>query len=546
MLRNVIILLSVWVVTFSGIAEAHSPPADLILLNGKIFTSETSHSSAEALAIEGERISAVGSNADIKKLIGKNTRTIDLKGMTVVPGFNDAHSHFGPTFQGIELKITELEPTWLETIAALKAAVASTTKGKWIFATVGGAVINEQEASRATLDSLAPENPVLFSTYFGHGAIFNSKAMSLLGISETQADRYGGRFDRENNSKRLTGRMFEYAQWYYDRKLVEQGTDEQLIAELKRRAADHAAFGITSRQTMPGIGIERFVRLLNKADLPIRVRAIPFSLTSGNGREMAEIRVLRSLRGSSSMVTVSGIKWILDGTPIERGAALNADYKDKAGWKGQLNFSEVEIKKILRESLRLNQQILLHCVGDRACGSVLDAMDEIAQAGKVDWRTKRVRLEHAENVTGEMIDRAKLLGVVIVQNPTHFTDGELGRARWGSGKAPIRTYIEKGIPFALGSDGPANPFLNIMFAVIHPDNPGQAITREQAVHAYTLGAAFAEFTEKDKGSLAKGKLADLAVLSQDIFSIPVDALPGTTSVLTLVGGKIVHDAKILK
>jgi predicted amidohydrolase YtcJ len=121
----------------------------------------------------------------------------------------------------------------------------------------------------------------------------------------------------------------------------------------------------------------------------------------------------------------------------------------------------------------------------------------------------------------------------------------MGRARWGSGKAPIRSYIEKGIPFALGSDGPTNPFLNIMFAVTHPDNPEQAITREQAVQAYTLGSAFAEFTEKDKGSLTKGKLADLAVLSQDIFSIPVNALPGTKSVMTIVGGKIVHDTKIL-
>ena len=130
--------------------------------------------------------------------------------------------------------------------------------------------------------------------------------------------------------------------------------------------------------------------------------------------------------------------------------------------------------------------------------------------------------------------------------PMHFTDGALGRARWGSGKSQIRTMIETGIPFALGADGPPNPFLNIMLAAIHPDNPTQAISREQAVRAYTYGSAYAEFTETQKGILAKGKLADLAVLSQDIFTVAPGELPKTQSFLTIVGGRVFYDAKILK
>ncbi|HEY0657240.1 MAG TPA: amidohydrolase family protein, partial [Pyrinomonadaceae bacterium] len=317
------------------------------------------------------------------------------------------------------------------------------------------------------------------------------------------------------------------------------------VKRLKQKAEDAVRFGITSMQIMSTLRVEKFVRLLEKADLPIRVRAITFSLTSEKERDLSEIRALSNLKSSNAKISVSGIKWILDGTPIERGAALRKDYNDKPGWRGRLNFSESEIENIVKESLKFNQPLLLHCVGDRACEAAFDAMEKIGN-GKIDWTKKRVRIEHGEMVVADLLERAKKLGVVIVQNPTHFTDGEMGKARWGGGKSQIRSMIETGIPFALGSDGPINPFLNIMLASIHPDNPPQAISREQAVRAYTLGSAYAEFAETQKGVLAKGKLADLAVLSQDIFTLPADALPVTQSILTIVGGKIVRDAKVLK
>jgi predicted amidohydrolase YtcJ len=165
----------------------------------------------------------------------------------------------------------------------------------------------------------------------------------------------------------------------------------------------------------------------------------------------------------------------------------------------------------------------------------------------VDWTGKRVRIEHGDGVVGDLMPRARRLGAVVVQNPTHFSLAGLIAERFGSDTPfyPLRSLLETGIPLAIGSDGPMNPYLNLMFAALHPVHPAEALTREQAVTAYTRGSAFAEFEEGEKGTISVGKLADIAVPSQDIFAVPLDALPATESVLTLVGGKIVYDAGVL-
>lgn len=209
-----------------------------------------------------------------------------------------------------------------------------------------------------------------------------------------------------------------------------------------------------------------------------------------------------------------------------------------------LTFPLAEIERMLRESLRNNDQLMVHVFGYDSAAVMLNAMQ--ATEGSEVWARKRVRLEHGDGLFPDLIPRAKQMGVIVVQNPSHldvltiFPGLSLKQAQ------PLRTLLSDGIPVALGSDGPMNPFLNIMFAVTHPDRPSEAITREQAVIAYTLTSAYAEFAEKDKGSLEPGKLADLAVLSQDIFSVSVAELPKTESVLTMVGGKVVYDAKALR
>jgi predicted amidohydrolase YtcJ len=166
------------------------------------------------------------------------------------------------------------------------------------------------------------------------------------------------------------------------------------------------------------------------------------------------------------------------------------------------------------------------------------------------WAKQRVRFEHGDGLIPDLIPRVKEMGIVVVQNPTHLAGVNvlpaIGTTLEGLKAQPLRSLLAAGIPVALGSDGPTNPYLNIMFASLDPDRPSEAITREQAVVAYTLTSAYAEFAEKDKGSLEPGKLADLAVLSQDIFKVDASDLPKTESVLTLVGGKIVYDGKVIQ
>ncbi|MBC6606155.1 amidohydrolase [Hymenobacter sp. BT188] len=527
-------------------AQGQSARADMVLLNGKIFTADTARPSAEALAVRGERIIAVGTVAEVSKLAGPKTRRIDLQGRVVTPGFNDAHNHFDPMPAGFRLAFTSMEPTWEETSQAIRAATQKAPAGTWIFGTVGSKVVLDPLVTRAALDVLAPNHPVLLGAFYGHGHIANTKALPLLQLDVEQPDPLGGKFARVTGSRELNGRMHEYAEWRSNLVLAAQVPDTTAIRALRAMAAEAASYGITTVQLFSTMPIDRFVRLLTQANLPVRVHARPFPLTTPQGRETTELRKLITppMPKLGPRVQVSGLKWVLDGTPYERGAALRTAYRDRPNWKGELNFKEDEVAKMVQEGLDWKQPMLFHCAGDRAAEVVLNALE--ANDTNVNWPARRVRIEHGDGVVGDLIPRARRLGVVVVQNPTHFSEPALFGARWGNKMQPLRSLLAAGVPVALGSDGPMNPFLNIMFAVIDPANPAEAITSQQAVQAYTAGSAYAEFAEKDKGTLAVGKLADLVVLSQDIFAVPPPELPKTTSLLTIVGGKIVHDAKVLK
>ena len=521
------------------------PAPDLVLVGGKVFTADSTKPWAEAIAIRGDRIVVVGTDADVRTLAGAQTRVIELNGRVVVPGFNDAHDHLGPALTDLEV-VTDASPIPDPTLAlvsdSLRAAVGRAPAGSWLGVFIGPAVLDDPAARRAALDAVAPKHPVVLQAWTGHGLVLNSAALTAIGLDDRSEDPLGGRLERDR-AGRLTGLLEEYADFGGWRSLAARYPDSVQVAALRDRAEAGVTMGITSIQNMTtALDPAKIPALLQAAAMPVRLRMIPMPLTTARGRELAEWDALR--QSPIPGTTVSGVKWILDGTPVERLAVLRAPYADRAGWYGRLDFPPDTLRAMLREAVEHGQQPILHIVGDSAISLALHLMTEVAPDSV--WRRLRPRIEHGEGLMPDLIPLARNLGVIVVQNPTHFALGPLFLARYGKERAGktqlLRSLLAAGLPLAVGSDGPQNPFLNIMLAILHPDNPTEAITVEQAVTAYTLGSAYAEGRETEKGSLVVGKLADLAVLSQDIFTVPPPQLPASVSLLTLVGGRIVHDA----
>lgn len=525
-------------------ASAQAP--DYILINGKIFTADPEKPAAEALAIRGDRILAVGTTVSIRTLAGPKTAVMDLRGKTVIPGINDAHDHIGfgvPFARFISFTAPMLPgPTLKEVLDSLSLVVGQVPKGTLIRGRLGLQLLEDTMARREILDKVAPDHPVMLDAPWGHGTIVNTRAMELLGLSDTAADPVGGYFERRQGSQKITGLLREYAEFGVLRKLYATLPDSTFIAGFRQYGEDAVRLGITSVQNMAtALELEQMVNVLNAAQLPIRVRVIRFPGTTAAGRDLPQ---WSRQYPATPKLQVSGMKWVLDATPLERDAFMRTAYSDKQGWRGQLNFPLDTLRKMIAEGFASREQLLLHIVGDSTPNVVLAEMKKAA--AERPWKEKRVRFEHADGLLADQWERAKQMGIVVVVNPSHFTFADVNHARVGEQRAahyqPLRSLIEAGIPVAIGSDGPNNPYLNIMFAAIHPTNPREAITREQAVIAYTRGSAYAEFGETQKGMLKAGLLADLAVLSQDIFQVPLQDLPRTSSLLTIVGGQIVYDA----
>jgi predicted amidohydrolase YtcJ len=537
------------VVVLAGLAQMISgrlSEPDLVLLNGKIFTADESHPYVESLAIRGERNVAAGTSEKIAAMAGRQVKRIDLGGRVVIPGINDAHFHCDVEPNHFHLRFKSMDPSWQEVADELAVAKAMAPKGLLVLGEIGPTALDDPKATRASLDKLVPSHPVVLNTWAQHATILNSAAFAKLGVKENEPDPLGGRFVRSAETGKLTGLAYEYAKFRLDLRRSAMATDAEALHQTRDFLKDAVRLGITSVQSMsmPG-GTERCVTLYEKAPTPIRMRVIRMDATDPNSRNIREGRELP--KTPFGLVTVSGTKWVLDGSPIERSAAMRKPYADRPDSSGWLDFSEKEMEAMLRESLESGDQLLVHAVGDRTAETFLSAME--ATGGKEVWSKRRVRIEHGDGIMPDLVARARELGVVVVENPTHFTLRELFVRRYGLERAdqmqPLRSLLDAGVPLALGSDGPNNPYLNIMLASVYPGKPREAISRGQAVTAYTLTAAYAEFAEKEKGSLEPGKLADLAVLSQDVFTVPPMEMPKTESVLTMVGGKIVYDSKVL-
>ncbi len=540
--RSGLVLLAVAALLKAAVTTAATAAPDLILAGGKVFTADPEHPWAEAVSIGGDRILAVGASKEVRATAGPRTRVIDLQGRVVVPGFDDAHAHVGGGSIGAVLALASNDPPLADVLRVLSAAVAKAPAGTWLRADIGARVLDDPAANRTTLDEITPSHPVLLSAWTGHGALLNTAALKALGVADEVPDPPGGWFERMRGTRRLSGIVQEHAVLGLKRALAAQVPSAEAAASVRGYVQQALRLGITSVQNMgTALPAPRLAVLLREAVAPLRWRIMRVPLNDPIDEDDASEGTGRDDKDG---VLVWGRKWILDGTPIERLAAVRQPYADRPVWTGRLDFTPAQVRAIVARARRDREPLLLHVVGDQAADAALSAME--ADGGPEVWRPLRPRFEHGDGLTPDLIARVAALGVGVVQNPSHLTLAEVMRARFGPERLatfqPLRSLVQKGIPLALGSDGPPSPFLNILFAVTHPTNPREALTREQAVTAYTRGSAWAEFAETEKGTLAPGFLADLVALSQDIFTVEVGRLPETASVLTVIGGRVVYDA----
>jgi predicted amidohydrolase YtcJ len=521
-------------------ARHHAPAPDVLLVNAKVFTSDSVHPWAEAVAIRGDRIVAVGTTKAMRALAGSRSRAIDLGGRVVVPGFNDAHDHVSGGSPGtVVFDSTPTAERSVEHILdSLRAAGGRAPAGTWIRADLWPAALNDTSLRRAALDRVSPIHPVLLEMETGHGFVVNTAALRALGIRDSEPDPLGGWYERDA-AGRLTGRLDEYAGWSAVRKFRALQPEGTIVANLQKFARRELRLGITSVQNMASaMDPARTVRLLGHAKLPLRVRILKFSIPSATNLNAGEWDGVPA--HPAPRVVVSGRKWILDGSPIEGLAMTRRPYPGRPTWHGRLDFPVDSVRAMLAAALRTAEPFALHILGDSTAQVVLGLMESLASDSV--WRARRVRFEHGGGLTPDQFGRAKAKGVVSVLNPQRVPPPPVSRSL---PTVPLAAVVPPGLVIALGSDGePRSPFVGMYYALSFPTEP--RVPREAIVRWYTAGSAYAEFEERDKGLIAPGMLADLAVLSQDIFAVPLEDLPKTESVLTLVGGSIVWDAEVVR
>ncbi len=537
------LLPSLVAATLLTAACAGAPPPDLVIRNARVFTNDTAQPWAEAVAVKGERIVMVGDSTAVAAAAGPSTRVIDAGGRVLVPGFNDAHAHIGIGPDSARLTLPA-DPTLDQIAEALALVVSTPNTPALVRGTIGIAAWDDARLDRAWLDARAGGHAVWLQVWTGHGEVVSSAALTLAGIDDAIRDPRGGRYGRGADG-RLNGRLVEYAGFGAGRRLAERTPTDVAVRVYREQGTQLARLGITSMQIFAtATPAATTAQHILAAAPPQRFRIFRFPTAEAGAAPEDEAPVLPPQPGPR--IDVRGAKWILDGTPVERFAAQSAPYADRPAESGALNLDAATLEAAVKEAYGTESQLAVHAVGDAAIEAYLSALERVGTAAV--WTRKRPRLEHGDGLTPAQIQRAAALGVVVIQNPAHLLIGDVMAARLGDrarSVQPLASLLAAGVPLALGSDGPPSPALNIAWATTHPSRPGEALTREQAVAAYTRGAAFAEGAERDKGWLAPGTLADLVILSDDLFQAPAERLGGITAVLTMVGGAIVYDAGVL-
>jgi predicted amidohydrolase YtcJ len=535
------------------------PAADLIVAGGPIWTGDAGRPLAESVAILGERIVAVGLDRDVEVWRGPSTRVIQARGRLVLPGFNDAHVHFvsgGLQLESVGLKDAASREEFAQRIAAHARSLPA---GEW----VTGGDWDEQAWRPASLPDAslvdeelegagAPDVPVFVYRYDGHMALANGAAMRLAGVTERTRNVPGGEIGRDGRG-RPTG-IFKDAAMAYVEKAVPPLSRERRLRAIRKSLEHAASLGVTSVQDMnpdPG-DIALYAELLEKGDLTTRIYAAPYLL---DWEDYAATGVRRAF--GSAWLRIGALKGYADGSLGSATAWFFEPFTDNPASHGLLSEEMQPPDAMLKRMLGADAaglQLCIHAIGDQGISIILDQAGEVARLhGPAD---RRFRIEHAQHVAPKDFARFAALGVIASVQPYHaIDDGRWAEKRIGPERIKttyaFRAFLDQGVRLALGTDwnvAPLDPMRTLHAAVTRATldgrNPGgwvpeQKITLLEAVAAYTQGSAYAEFQEKEKGTIAPGMLADLVILSQDIFRVDPEMLPLTKVEMTIAGGRVV-------
>ena len=533
------------------------PAADLIIRNARIWTVDRSLPEAEAVAILGERIVAVGSSREVDAWRGPHTRVVDAAGKRLLPGFNDAHVHF--TDGGAQLDNVQLNDAASprEFSRRIRGRAAKTGKGEWLL----GGDWDETKWSPAELptkdliDAATPEVPVAVNRYDGHMVLANSLALKLAGITAQTPDPDGGVIVR-NAQGDPTGALKDAAQDLLF-KVVPPLNHDQLRHVVERALQHAAALGVTSVQNMnPDYAdIAIYSELLDEGKLTTRIYAAPL-ITQVD--DQVKIGIRRAFGGP--YLRMGAVKAFADGSLGSSTAYFFEPFSDQPGNRGLLS-DEMHPISLMRDRMMradgAGLQLCTHAIGDAGISAILDIYAEIEKAHGA--RDRRWRIEHAQHMAAKDFDRFAQLHVIASVQPYHaIDDGRWAEGRIGHDRATrtyaFRTFLDHGVRLALGTDwnvAPLNPMLTLYAATTratldgkNPQGwfPEQKLTIKEAIEAYTMGSAYAEFQENEKGSITVGKLADMVLLSDDVLSIDPAKIREIKVLKTWVGGKMTYDA----
>src|SRR5437588_5727240 len=537
-------------------------PADVVFVNGNVYTVNEKQPRAEAIAVKGDRIVFVGSNANAKRFQGAGTRVIDLHGETVVPGMTDAHYHFigvGQREMNLNLEgITNLE----DFLAKVKERVDRTKPEEWV--TGRGWIETFWKPpvfpTRWDLDKISPNNPVFLTRADGHGAVANSAALKIGGVTKDTKDPFGGQILRDKQTGEPVGMLLDNAQSFV-RSHIPENTEadiEQAIILSNKRSIE---LGLTQVQDPGGSyrDVDLYKKLYGEGKLKLRIYKAVYGPGSEAQRLLREGPIIEAFGDRLNLRT---IKVVSDGALGSRGAALLEPYSDAPDSKGFLRVKEEDLLPMLKEALQKGIQVQTHAIGDYANRFILDEYEKALNAVAKSERKiaePRWRDEHSQIVNPIDIPRFAKLGIIPSMQASHaigdlhFAPSRLGMERL-NGAYAWNSFVKTGVIIPGGSDAPVErgePMIEFYAAVARKDSrgysgegwhPEEKVTREQALKMLTIWPAYAAFEENVRGSIEVGKLADLTVLSADIMNIPEMEILKTHCAMTVIGGEVVYEA----